>query len=147
MTEKRLADVLLVEDNPADARLTIEALQDAAAVVKLHHVRDGVEAMKFLRRDRDYPGAPTPALILLDLNMPRKDGREVLAEIKDDPTLRQIPVIVMTSSNADDDVAAAYSLHANCYVRKPVQLEEFLKVVDAIQQFWLTMVQLPRSSV
>ena len=142
-----LADILLVEDNPADARLTMEALREGVTATNLHHVRDGVDAMKFLRQELEYADAPRPDLILLDLNMPRKDGREVLAEIKDDPDLRQIPVIVMTSSEAEDDIAAAYSLHANCYIRKPVQLDQFLQIVDAIQQFWLTTVKLPPSSV
>ncbi len=138
-------EILLVEDNPADARLTQEALREGKILHHLHHVTDGVEALAFLRRQGRYAEAPKPDLIFLDLNMPRKDGREVLTENKGDPELRTIPVIIMTSSQAEQDIVRAYDLHANCYVTKPVDLDQFLDVVRAVQDFWLTVVKLPRS--
>jgi len=138
-----LVEVLLVEDNPGDARLTQEALREGKLRNRIHHVRDGVEALAFLRREGDYRNAPVPDIILLDLNMPRKDGREVLAEIKADPQLRFIPVVVLTTSEAENDVVKSYELHANCYITKPVDLEKFTEIVHTIEDFWLEIVTLP----
>ena len=141
MTDKH--KILLIEDNPGDVRLTQEALKDAKVRNKLHVVRDGVEALAFLRREGKYAGAPHPDLILLDLNLPRKNGREVLAEIKKDPNLRRIPVVILTVSQAEEDVLKTYDLHANCYITKPVDLDQFMTVVQSIEDFWLTIVRLP----
>ena len=139
-------EILLVEDNPGDAELTSEALTESKLLIRLHVVRDGVEALAFLRREGGFADAPKPDLILLDLNLPRKDGRAVLAEIKQDPALRVIPVVVLTSSHAERDIARAYELNANCYVTKPVDLEQFLTIVHSIEQFWLTVVKLPKEA-
>jgi CheY-like chemotaxis protein len=139
----RPAEFLLVEDNPGDVRLTREALRDSKLVNRLSVVGDGVEAMAFLRREGTYAGAPRPDLILLDLNLPRKGGREVLAEIKADASLKTIPVVVITSSEAEQDIFATYNLHVNCYVTKPVDFDQFIKVVRSIETFWLTIVKLP----
>ncbi len=136
-------EILLVEDNPADVRLTREALKEGKVRNNLSVVVDGEAALAFLRREGQYAGAPHPDLILLDLNLPRKDGREVLAEIKEDPTLKRIPVVVLTTSTAEKDILQTYNLHANCYVTKPVQLDEFLSVVKSIDDFWLALVRLP----
>ena len=136
--------ILLVEDNPGDARLAVEALKDSKVRNDLHHVKDGVEAMAFLRREEPYADAPTPDLILLDLNMPRKDGREVLAEMKDDPETRHVPVVVLTTSAAERDLVKTYDLHANAYVVKPLDLDQFIEVVQAIENFWFTVVKLPQ---
>ncbi len=136
-------EMLLVEDNPDDVDLTIEALEDTKVANRLHVVTDGVAALSFLRREGKYAQAPRPAIILLDLNLPKKDGREVLADIKADPVLRRIPVIVLTTSSSQDDIQRAYAMHANCYITKPVDFEQFVQVVQAIENFWLTMVQLP----
>ena len=136
-------DILLVEDNPADADLTREGLQDGRLLHTLHHVTDGVQALKFLRREGEYANAPVPDLILLDLNLPRKDGREVLHAIKEDPQLRRIPVVILTSSQAESDIVKSYDLHANCYMCKPVDLTRFLETVRKIEDFWLTVVRLP----
>lgn len=136
-------EMLLVEDNPDDVDLTIEALEDTKVANRLHVVTDGVAALSFLRREGQYAQAPRPAIILLDLNLPKKDGREVLANIKADPVLRRIPVIVLTTSSSQDDIQQAYAMHANCYITKPVDFEQFVQVVQAIENFWLTMVQLP----
>jgi two-component system, chemotaxis family, response regulator Rcp1 len=136
-------EILLVEDNPGDVRLTREAMRDAKVGNNLHVMPDGVEALKFLRREPPYASAPTPDIILLDLNLPKKDGREVLAEIKADERLRFIPVVILTTSRADEDVLKSYDLHANCYVTKPVDLDDFMKVIQAIDDFWLTIVRLP----
>jgi CheY-like chemotaxis protein len=136
-------DVLLVEDNPGDVRLTREALREGKVVNNLRVVPDGVEAMKYLRRLPPYEDAARPDLILLDLNLPRKDGREVLAELKADGALKRIPVVVLTTSRAEDDIARSYDLHANCYIPKPVDLEQFLRAVQVINDFWLTVVKLP----
>lgn len=136
-------EMLLVEDNPDDVDLTIEALEDTKVANRLHVVTDGVAALSFLRREGQYAQAPRPAIILLDLNLPKKDGREVLANIKADPVLRRIPVIVLTTSSSQDDIQRAYAMHANCYITKPVDFEQFVQVVQAIENFWLTMVQLP----
>ena len=138
-------EVLLVEDNPADVRLTREVLKEQKILNELHVVTDGVEAMAFLRREPPHRGAARPDLILLDLNLPRKDGREVLMEIKEDPVLRAIPVVVLTSSKSEEDILRSYDLHANCYISKPVDLSQFLKVAQSIQEFWLTIVRLPPS--
>ncbi len=139
----RSIEILLVEDNPGDARLTIEAMREAKLSNHLHVVEDGVEAMQFLRREGRFGAAPRPDLILLDLNLPKKDGREVLAEIKSDPALKRIPVVVLTTSRAEQDVLAAYDLHANCYVTKPVDLDQFMKIVQQIDAFWIKLVILP----
>lgn len=138
-----VAQFLLVEDNPGDVRLTREALKESKLKNNLSVVGDGVDALAFLRRQPPYENAPRPDVILLDLNLPRKSGREVLAEIKADPDLRRIPVVVITSSEAEQDVIASYDLHVNCYVTKPVDLDQFIKVVRSISEFWLTIVRLP----
>ena len=139
----REIEILLVEDNPGDARLTTEALKEAKVRNKLRHIDDGVEALAFLRRQGKYAAAQRPDLILLDLNLPRKDGREVLAEIKADPCLKRIPVVILTTSQAEEDILKAYNLNANCYVSKPVDLDQFIKVIRSINDFWLTIVKLP----
>jgi CheY-like chemotaxis protein len=137
-------DVLLVEDSPGDVRLTREAFRDANQSVHLHVASDGVEAMAFLRREGPHGDAPRPDFILLDLNLPRMDGREVLALIKDDPDLRTIPTVILTTSEADADILRAYELNANAYLRKPVTLEAFEALVKSINDFWLTRVLLPQ---
>jgi CheY-like chemotaxis protein len=142
-SQVRLVEILLVEDSPSDTELTIEALREAKMRNHLSIVEDGVQAMEFLRRQGAYASAPRPDLIMLDLNLPRKDGREVLAEIKADPTLQTIPVVVLTTSRAEQDIARSYNLHANCYVTKPVDFERFLEVVHSIESFWLYIVTLP----
>ena len=136
-------EILLVEDNPADVRLTQEALVEEKIHNNLNVVSDGVEAMAYLHGEGAYANALRPDLILLDLNLPRKDGREVLAEIKSDKNLKCIPVVVLTVSNAEADILKTYNLHANCYITKPLDLEQFSKVVKTIQDFWLTIVKLP----
>jgi CheY-like chemotaxis protein len=136
-------EILLVEDNPGDVRLTKEALKEGKVYSNLHTVKDGVEAMEFLRKQGKYKDVPRPDIILLDLNLPRKDGREVLEEIKSDEILKRIPVVVLTTSKAEEDVVRTYNLHANCYVTKPVDLEKFMVVVKSIDVFWLTVVTLP----
>ena len=136
-------NVLLIEDNPGDVRLTKEALKEGKVYSNLHTVKDGVEAMEFLRKEGKYKDVPRPDIILLDLNLPRKDGREVLEEIKSDDKLKRIPVVVLTTSKAEEDVLRTYNLHANCYVTKPVDLEKFMVVVKTIDVFWLTVVTLP----
>jgi len=135
--------ILLVEDEPGDSYLTIEALKSAKIMNRVHLVEDGAEAMAFLQREAPYADAPRPDLILLDLNLPRKDGRQVLAEIKHNPSLNSIPVVVLTTSNADEDVLQSYNLRANCYITKPVDLEQFMTVIKATQEFWLSIVKLP----
>jgi chemotaxis family two-component system response regulator Rcp1 len=135
--------VLLVEDNPGDVRLTKEALKEGKLLNQLTVVGDGVEALSFLRKEGKYADAPQPELILLDLNLPKKDGREVLAEIKADPNLRRIPVVVLTTSSAEEDILKIYDLHANCYITKPVDLEQFMGVVKSIEDFWVSVVKLP----
>ena len=137
-------DILLVEDNPGDARLLREALAEAKIRNRLHLVADGVEALAYLRRQDPFVAAFRPELILLDLNLPGKDGREVLAEIKRDEDLRRIPVVILTTSQAEADVARAYDLHANAYVTKPLDIEQFITVVKSIEDFWLTIVKLPK---
>jgi CheY-like chemotaxis protein len=142
--QSRPVEVLLVEDNPGDVRLTQEALKDGRVLVNLTVAADGVEAMEVLRRSGPHAQNARPDLILLDLNLPRKNGREVLEEIKADEELKRIPVIVMTTSKAEQDIHKAYNLNANCYVTKPVDLDEFLNVVRSIEDFWLTVVTLPQ---
>lgn len=136
-------DILLVEDNPADVRLTREAFREGKILNNLVVAKDGVEAMDFLHRRGKYAGAARPDLILLDLNLPRKDGREVLAEVKSDSSLMRIPVVVLTTSRAEIDIVKSYNLHANCYIVKPVDLDQFISVVKSIDHFWLTAVTLP----
>jgi chemotaxis family two-component system response regulator Rcp1 len=137
-------EVLLVEDSSGDVRLTREAFKDAKVFINLSVAPDGAEAMAFLKREREYANAPRPDLILLDLNLPKKDGREVLAEIKASPTLGSIPVVILTTSASEADILRSYRLHANCYIAKPVDLEGFLTVVKSIDNFWLSVVKLPR---
>ena len=139
----RPIQILLVEDSPSDAKLTLAALKMAKVVNQVSHVEDGVEAMEFLRRQGKYARAERPDLILLDLNLPRKDGREVLEEMKADPDLQMIPVVILTTSQAEQDIIRSYKLHANCYITKPVNFERFLEVVQSIENFWLTVVALP----
>ncbi len=141
--DDRSIEVLLVEDNPGDVRLMREAFWEVDVRHCLHTASDGVEAIDFLRRREGYARAPRPDLIVLDLNLPRKDGREVLAEIKQDERLRHIPVVVLSSSSAAEDVAGAYDLHANCYVSKPVDFEQFVRVVRSIETFWFNTARLP----
>jgi CheY-like chemotaxis protein len=136
-------EILLVEDNPGDERLTREALKEGKVYHNLHWCKDGVEAMDFLYRRGKHANAPRPDIILLDLNLPKKDGREVLEDIKSDDSLKRIPVVVLTTSKAEEDVLRTYNLHANCYVTKPVDLEKFIVVVKSIDIFWLTVVTLP----
>src|SRR5256885_5847442 len=137
-------DILLVEDNPGDVRLTEEALKEGKVLNTLSVARDGVEALSFLRKGGEYVDAPRPDLILLDLNLPKKDGREVLAEIKADESLKRIPVVVLTTSQAEQDIIKSYNLYANCYITKPVDLDQFITVLQSIEDFWLTIVKLPR---
>ena len=136
--------ILLVEDSPSDADLVVEALEEGKILNELHIVGDGIEALQFLRHEEPYTDAPHPDLILLDLNLPRKDGREVLKEIKDDRNLKRIPVIVLTTSAADEDVCYTYDHYVNCYVTKPVDIDEFIRVLRSMEEFWLTFVKFPR---
>lgn len=136
-------EILLVEDNPGDHRLTKEALREGKVHNNLHWAQDGVDALDFLKRRGRHAGAPRPDIVLLDLNLPKKDGREVLSEIKGDEELRAIPVVILTTSKAEEDVLRSYDLHANCYVTKPVDLDKFIVVVQSIDRFWLTVVTLP----
>jgi len=137
-------EILLVEDNPGDARLALESLKDSKVRNTLHLVQDGLEAMKFLHRQGSYADAPRADLILLDLNMPKMDGRKVLAEIKSDNDLKRIPVVILTVSRAEEDILKTYNLHMNCYIIKLLDLDQFLKVIQSIEDFWLTIVRLPR---
>ena len=145
MLEKHIKpiEILLVEDNPGDADLAMEALRDSKVLNTVHHVPDGEEAMLFLRRHGKYEKSPRPDLVLLDLNMPKKDGREVLSEIKADPALKRIPVVILTVSKDEEDILKSYNLHANCFITKPIDLHQFLRVVHAIEEFWLTVVKFP----
>jgi chemotaxis family two-component system response regulator Rcp1 len=145
-TSGRPIEILLVEDNPGDVRLTLEALRESKVRNKLHVARDGVEAMAFLRREGQYAGTVRPDLILLDLNLPRMDGREVLSAIKSDARFKTIPVVVLTTSRAEQDILRSYELQANCYITKPVDLEQFITVVKSIEDFWLTIVTLPHQT-
>ncbi|HTZ21302.1 MAG TPA: response regulator [Opitutaceae bacterium] len=141
--DSRPFEILLIEDEPGDVRLTVEALRSTRVRNRIHAVEDGVEALDFLRRRPPFAGAPRPDLILLDLNLPRKDGRQVLAEIKSDAALRTIPVVVLSTSRARDDVLRSYDLHANCFISKPMDFNEFNAVVKSIEDFWLTVARLP----
>lgn len=136
-------DILLVEDSPSDAELTIETFNDCRVLNHLHWVQDGVAALQFLRKQGIYAGVPRPDLILLDLNLPKKDGREVLAEMKSDPNLLTIPVVVLTTSEAEEDILRSYNLHANCYITKPVDFDQFTGIIRLIEGFWLVAVRLP----
>jgi len=146
MTTVPQVEILLVEDSPGDVRLTIEALADAKISNKISVASDGIEALRFLRREGEFKDAARPGLILLDLNMPRMDGREFLEIIKNDDEYRNIPVVVLTTSQADSDILKSYNLRANCYITKPVDLDQFLVVVQSIQEFWLSIVKLPSSN-
>lgn len=139
----RTVTILIIEDNPTDVMIMKEALESSKVRINLHVAHDGVEGMQYLRRMGEHADAPRPDLILLDLNMPRKDGHEVLAEIKTDESLSSIPVVVLTTSQAEDDVARAYGAHVNCYIRKPVDFARFVEVVQSIEHFWFTVVRLP----
>ena len=146
VTDKSLVypiEILLIEDNPGDARLAKEALKDSKLMNTLNIVEDGVEAMNFLHQTGKYSKMPRPDLIILDLNLPKKDGREVLAEIKTDDDLKRIPVVILTISKAEEDILKSYNLHANCFITKPLDLDQFMKVVKSIEDFWLTIVKLP----
>lgn len=143
LKDSKEVEILLIEDSSGDVRLTVEALKEAKIKNNLSVVQDGVEAMEFLQQKGSYKNAVRPDLILLDLNLPRKDGREVLVEIKNTPGLRQIPVVVLTTSRAEGDIFHAYDLHANCYITKPVDFKQFMDVVKSIENFWLTVVKLP----
>jgi two-component system, chemotaxis family, response regulator Rcp1 len=143
MYDAKPIEILLVEDSPSDATLTIEALEAGKVANKLKLVEDGVEAMAYLKREGKYAKAVRPDLIMLDLNLPRKDGREVLAELKNDPELKTIPIIVLTTSRSDKDILQSYQLNANCYITKPVDFQQFIDVVKTIEKFWLTIVTLP----
>ena len=142
-TAPEVFEILLVEDNPGDARLAQEALKEGRMTSRLKVVVDGVEAMAYLRREGQYVGSPRPNLVLLDLNLPRKDGRQVLAEMKADADLRRIPVVVLTTSQAEQDILRSYDLHANCYITKPVDLDRFISVVRSIEEYWCSVVTLP----
>ncbi len=139
----RPIEILLVEDNSADARLVVEVFKDFKIRNNIYHTKDGVEAIDFLYKNGKYKYAPKPDIILLDLNLPKKDGREVLKEIKKDDTLKSIPVVILTTSNSEDDIMKTYSNHANCYITKPVDFEPFVNVLKSIEKFWLNMVKLP----
>ena len=143
-TDAKPIEILLIEDNPGDVRLTKEVLMEGKVRNHLQVVGDGVEAMAFLRRENNYAEAPRPDLILLDLNLPKKDGREVLQEIKEDGEFKCIPVVVLTTSEADEDILRSYDLSANCYITKPVDLDQFIRVIRSIETFWLTIVSLPK---
>ena len=148
MTEDRMEPIviLLVEDNPADARLTAEGLKRAKVLNRLHVVEDGEEAVAFMRREGKWADAPRPDIVFLDLNLPKMDGREVLTIVKDDPELAHIPIVVLTSSDADADILKAYRAKANCYVKKPVMFQEFLNTIKLLDDFWLSVVRLPRDA-
>jgi chemotaxis family two-component system response regulator Rcp1 len=143
MKEKTSREILLVEDNPGDAKLALEALKVGRLRYEVHVVEDGEQAISFLRREGEYADAPRPDIILLDFNLPKKDGRQVLAEIKEDENLKHIPVVIFTVSKAEDDVLRAYDLRANCYITKPLDIEELFKIIRSIEDFWLTIVKLP----
>ncbi len=145
MFNGRPVEILLVEDNPGDVRLTIEALKEGKVSNNLRTVSDGIDALAYLRKQGKFVDAVRPDLVLLDLNLPKKNGREVLEEIKKDSDLKRLPVVVLTTSNAEQDVMKTYDLHANCYITKPVDLEQFLTVVRSIEDFWLTIVRLPNT--
>ncbi len=141
--KQEVMQILLVEDNPGDIRLTQEALKEGTIANELHVVKDGVEAIDYLKRKGKYALQPTPDIILLDLNLPRKDGREVLAEIKADDNLKLIPIIILTTSDAESDIQKSYKLHANCFITKPVDLDQFIYIIRQIETYWFTVVKLP----
>jgi CheY-like chemotaxis protein len=146
MTERKVSkpiDILLVEDNPGDVRLTREALKEGKVLNTMKVMGDGIEALAFLRHEGPYAKSHHPDIILLDLNLPRLDGRELLAIIKTDPNLRRIPVVILTTSKAEEDIIKSYDLHANCYITKPVDLDQFITVVKSVEEFWFTIVRLP----
>jgi CheY-like chemotaxis protein len=143
MKDKTSREILLVEDNPGDAKLALEALKVGRLRYEVHVVEDGEQALSFLRREGEYANAPRPDLILLDFNLPKKDGRQVLAEIKEDENLKRIPVVVFTVSKAEEDILSAYDLRANCYITKPLDIEQLFKIVRSVENFWLTVVRLP----
>jgi CheY-like chemotaxis protein len=143
MMNMEAINILLVEDNPGDIDLTKEAFQEGKIANHIEVVTDGEQAMSYLRKEGEYSGAVTPDIVLLDLNLPKKDGREVLKEIKNDKSLKHIPVIILTTSQADEDVSAAYDNYANCYIRKPVDMDKFIEVAQKVEDFWLSIVKLP----
>lgn len=143
ISRSRPIDILLVEDNPGDVRLTREALKEGKVLNNLSVAGDGVEALAFLKHEGPYATSAHPDIILLDLNLPRMDGRELLAKIKTDPDLRRIPVVILTTSKAEEDIVKTYDLHANCYITKPVDLDQFIAVVKSVEEFWFTIVKLP----
>ena len=144
MENFKIIDILLVEDNPGDVRLAQEALKESKVRNRLHIVNDGMAATDFLFKRNDYKDAPRPDLIILDLNLPKKDGREVLAEIKADENLKRIPIVIFTTSKAEADILKTYNLHANCYITKPLNFDKFMEVIKSIEDFWLTIVKLPK---
>tara|TARA_R110001599_G_C12272062_1_gene661595 strand:+ start:8204 stop:8647 length:444 start_codon:yes stop_codon:yes gene_type:complete len=146
MIEGRAVEILMAEDSPGDVLLTRKALERSKLKINLHAVSDGVEAIQFLRREGEYTDVPTPDIVFLDLNMPRKDGREVLTEIKTDAMLRHIPVVILTTSDSEQDIERSYELNANCYITKPVDMDQFVKVVSSIEDFWFTIVKLPTNN-
>ena len=139
----KAVEILLIEDNPGDVRLTIEALKESKIINNLDVVEDGIEALSFLKKEGIYKDKPRPDLIILDLNLPKKDGREVLGEIKSEDSLKQIPIVILTTSEAEEDIIKSYELHANCYITKPVNMEQFIKVVKSVSDFWFSIVMLP----
>lgn len=143
MKRRKPFSILLIEDNPGDVRLTKEAFKEGNISMDLSVVMDGVEAIQYLHKQAPFEGVRTPDLILLDLNLPKKDGREVLKDIKEDPDLRRIPVVVLTTSNAESDILKSYNLYANCYINKPVDFDSFFNVIKSIEEFWLSTVMLP----
>jgi len=143
MVKDKMIEILLVEDNPADIRLTQEAFKETRTPYHIHVVRDGAEAMAFLQHQNRYASVPRPDIILLDLNLPKKDGREVLAFIKQSPAYKRIPVVILTTSKTDEDIAHTYDHHANCYITKPTDLDEFIAAIKSIEAFWLSVVKLP----
>lgn len=145
MTMSRQVEILLVEDNPGDVRLTKEALKEGRVSNNLSIVGNGIEALAFLRQEEEYASSPRPDLILLDLNLPMKSGHEVLRELKTDPAIKHIPVVVLTTSSAEQDILSTYDLHANCYITKPIDFDQFIRVIQSIESFWLSIVELPSS--
>ena len=139
----KTVEILLIEDNPGDVRLTIEALKESKIINNLNVVYDGIEALSYLQKEGIYKDKPRPDLIILDLNLPKKDGREVLGEIKSEDSLKQIPIVILTTSEAEEDIIKSYELHANCYITKPVNMEQFIKVVKSVGDFWFSIVMLP----
>ena len=139
----KAVEILLIEDNPGDVRLTVEALKESKIINNLNVVDDGIEALSYLQKEGIYKDKPRPDLIILDLNLPKKDGREVLGEIKSEDSLKQIPIVILTTSEAEEDIIKSYELHANCYITKPVNMEQFIKVVKSVGDFWFSIVMLP----